>query len=139
MRIFDAAISREFKCSPHHSPQSLGMANAGRFIVFFSFVCFYTLSHRECGHPRHLCHATFADCEMISTTTGSWIRSHRLRLRRDRIQLPVVVEIILKSAIVCITKVTRVSTLSMGQTVVILIVFVFRCELFLDEFCWTDT
>ena len=51
----------------------------------------YTLSYRECGHPRHFCHATLADFEMISTTTGSWIRS---RLRRDRIQLPVVAEII---------------------------------------------
>ena len=50
------------------------------------------------GHPRHLCHATFADFEMISTTTGSWIRSRRSRLRRGRIQLPVVVEIISKSA-----------------------------------------
>ena len=42
-------------------------------------------------HPRHLCHATFAHFEMISTTKGSWIRSG---LRRDWIQLPVVVEII---------------------------------------------
>ena len=31
----------------------------------------YTLSHRKCRHPRHLHHATSADFEMISTTTGS--------------------------------------------------------------------
>ena len=37
----------------------------------------------------------FANFEMILTTTGSWIR---LRLRRDRIQLPVVIEIISKFA-----------------------------------------
>ena len=35
----------------------------------------------------------FANFEIISTTTGSWIRS---RLRRDRFQQPVVVEIISK-------------------------------------------
>ena len=44
-----------------------------------------TLSHRECGHPRHLCHATFADFEMISTTAGSWIRPRRRRDWRGRI------------------------------------------------------
>ena len=50
----------------------------------------YTLSHRECGqlHPRM--HENFEKFKMISTPTGSWIRS---RLRRDRIQLPVGVEI----------------------------------------------
>ena len=61
------------------------------------------LSHRECGHRRH---ATLQTSMMISTTTGSWIRS---RFRRDRIQLPGVVES-------CMTKVKRLSTLSMGQT-----------------------
>ena len=37
--------------------------------------CFYTLSHRECGqlHPRM--HENFEKFEMISTPTGSWIRS----------------------------------------------------------------
>ena len=48
----------------------------------------------EGGHPRHLCHATL-QTEMISTTTGNWIRSRR---RRDRIQLPAVVEVIARSA-----------------------------------------
>ena len=56
------------------------------------------LSHRECGHPCHLCHAASADFEMISTTTGSWIRPSRSRLWRCRIQLPVVIKIISKSA-----------------------------------------
>ena len=42
-----------------------------------------TLSHRECGHLRH---ENFEKFEMISTSTGSWIRSRR---RRDRIQLPI--------------------------------------------------
>ena len=48
-------------------------------------------SHRECGQFRPCLHENFEKFEMISTPTGSWIRS---RLRRDRIQLPVGVEII---------------------------------------------
>ena len=51
----------------------------------------YTLSHRECGQFRPCLHENFEKFEMISTPTGSWIRSRR---RRDRIQLPVGVEII---------------------------------------------
>ena len=48
-------------------------------------------SHRECGQFRPCIHENFEKFEMISTPTGSWIRSRR---RRDRIQLPVGVEII---------------------------------------------
>ena len=47
----------------------------------------YTVSHWECGQFRHYVHENFEKFEMISTSTGSWIR-------RDRIQLPVDVEII---------------------------------------------
>ena len=54
----------------------------------------YTRSHRECGHPRHLCNETLQ--------TSRWFRRRRAvgwsRLRRDRIQLLVVVEIISKFA-----------------------------------------
>ena len=49
----------------------------------------YTVSHRECGQFRPYVHENFEKFEMISTPTGSWIRS-----RRRRIQLPVGVEII---------------------------------------------
>ena len=51
----------------------------------------YTVSHRECGQFRPCVHENFEKFKMISTPTGSWIRSRR---RRDRIQLPVGVEII---------------------------------------------
>ena len=79
-------------------------------------------SHRKCGHPRHLCYATLQTLTMISTTTGSWIRSRlrHFRLRRDRIKLPVVVEIISNVCKCCITKVTTVSTLTMGPTYIAL-------------------
>ena len=56
------------------------------------FFSVYTLFHRECGQFRLCLHENFEKFEMISTPTGSWIRSRR---RRDRIQLPVVIEIIL--------------------------------------------
>ena len=49
-----------------------------------------------------------------STTTGSWIRSRR---RRDRIQLPIVVEIISE---VCKSSMTRVSTSSQSYFKVML-------------------
>ena len=58
----------------------------GRFVYVI-----YTVSHRECGQFRHCLLENFEKFEMISTPTGSWIRSSR---RRDRIQLPVVAEII---------------------------------------------
>ena len=49
----------------------------------------YTVSHGECGHFRPCIHEMFEKFEMISTPTGSWIRS----CRRPH-QLPVGVEII---------------------------------------------
>ena len=51
----------------------------------------YTVSHRECGQFRSYVHENFEKFKIISTSTGSWIRSRR----RDRIQLPDEVEIIL--------------------------------------------
>ena len=50
------------------------------------------VSHRECGQFRPYVHENFENFKIISIPTGSWIRSRR---RRDRIQLPVGVEIIL--------------------------------------------
>ena len=60
----------------------------------------YTLSHRECGQFRPCLHENFEKFEMISTPTGSWIRS---RLRRDRIQLPVEVD----SVHVCVLRLSE--------------------------------
>ena len=54
-------------------------------LVLCHWILVYALSHRECGHPRHLCHAT-----LHTSTTGSWIRPCR---RCGQIQLPVVVEV----------------------------------------------
>ena len=52
----------------------------------------YTVSHRECGQFRPYVHENFEKFKIISTPTGSW---SWWGLRRDRIQLPVGVEIIL--------------------------------------------
>ena len=50
------------------------------------------MSHQEFGQLRSYVHENFEKFKIILTPTGSWIRS---RLRRDRIQLPVGVKIIL--------------------------------------------
>ena len=50
---------------------------------------FFTLTHRECEQFRPCLHENFEKFEMLSTPTGSWIRS-----RRRPHQLPVGVEII---------------------------------------------
>ena len=44
----------------------------------------YIVSYRECGQFRPYVHENFEKFEMISTSTGSWIR---LRLRHDRMRL----------------------------------------------------
>ena len=72
----------------------------------------YTVSHRECGQFRHYVMKISEKFKKISTPTGSWIRS---RLRRDRIQLPVGVEIFLSFSEIFMNTGTELSTLSMGQ------------------------
>ena len=52
----------------------------------------YTVSHRECGQFRPYVRDNYENFKIISTPTGSWIRSRR---RRDQIQLPVGVEILI--------------------------------------------
>ena len=76
----------------------------------------YTLSHRECGQFRHCLHENFEKFEMISTPTGSWIRS-----RRRPHQLPVGVEIISNFFKIFMNIGTELSTLSMGHSIGILI------------------
>ena len=57
----------------------------------------YTLFHRGCGHPHHLCYATLqtSRCFRPQRAVGF---DRAFRLRRDRIQLPVGVENISKFA-----------------------------------------
>ena len=76
---------------------------------------YYTLSHRECRHPRHFCHANFAKFEMISTTTGSWIRPALKALSGAVDSNCPSSSKSSRSLQSCRTKVTRVSTLSTGQ------------------------
>ena len=64
---------------------------------------------------RPYVHENFEKFKIISTPTGSWIRSRR---RRDRIQLPVGVEIILNFLKFFMNIGTELSTLSMGHSVV---------------------
>ena len=69
-----------------------------------------TLSHRECGQFCPYVHENFEKFKIISTPTGSWIRS-----RQARIQLPVGVEIILSFSKFGMNIGTELSTLSMRQ------------------------
>ena len=108
----------------------------GIFISIFLYTvnCYYTLSHRQCGHPRHLCRATFADFEVISTTTGCWIRSRRSNptARRSRNHLEVC-----KS---CMTKVTRVTTLLDGTEYIhsVILANFKRGTMFIDCSSWNN-
>ena len=75
----------------------------------------YTLSHRECGQFRPYVHENFEKFKIVSTPTGSWIRS---RLRRDRIQLSVGHRTYLEFFKIFMNIGTELSTLSMGQSIV---------------------
>ena len=83
--VFDVSITKTFESCCH--AYAIDRANRRHH----QLLGMYTLSHRECGQFRPCMLENFDKFEMISTPTGSWIRS---RLRRDRIQLPVGVEII---------------------------------------------
>ena len=73
----------------------------------------YTLSHRECGHPRHLCHATFADFDddfddngQLKLMRPSARSIPTARRRRNHLEL-------CKN---CMTKVTRMSVHTLDGT-----------------------
>ena len=72
----------------------------------------YARSHRECGQFLPCIHDNFEKFEMISTPPGSWWDQ-----RRNRIQLPVGVEIILEFFKIFTNTGTELSTLSMGQSI----------------------
>ena len=77
-----------------------GAAKVAFFAVFYMII--NTLFHRECGHSRHLWHAL---CRFRRRRTVGF-DSTACR-RRNHLE-------VCKS---CMTKVTRVSTLSMGQSI----------------------
>ena len=74
----------------------------------------YTLSHRECGQLCPYVHENFEKFKIISTPTGSWIRSRQARsnptARRGRNYLEFF-KIFMNIG-------TELSTLSMGQSIV---------------------